>query len=300
MEQNFHRPIRASHIKEATQEHILLADEPTRAELASRFSLPGIALLRGEFALRHERAGVIAARLRMQAKVTQTCVVSLEPFDTRIDEECELRFVPAQSLPESEGVELDPETLEGPDEIPYTADLLDLGEALAEQLALALTLTRASPAPPSRPNSAASRKAPSPRSRPAKAVLTHKFPARQQPFRLRVASMTCDTAAPLLRRASRSSLPYFLRLQQLWPFLNVKPPPRAPACAAAIRLCARKRTRNAATAVSSSARTMSAPIAAIMITVKSSPPARPPRVSFASKAFRSVKSATGISPKGMQ
>lgn len=138
MEQNFHRPIRASHIKEATQEHVLLADEATRAELASRFGLPGIALLRGEFTLRHERSGVIAARLRMQAKVTQTCVLSLEPFDTRIDEESELRFVPAQSLPESEGVELDPETLEGPDEIPYTADLLDLGEALAEQLALAL------------------------------------------------------------------------------------------------------------------------------------------------------------------
>ena len=138
MEQHFHRPIRAGHIKDATQEHILVADEATRAELAPRFGLPGIALLRGEFVLQHERAGIIAARLRMCAKVTQTCVVTLEPFDARIDEESELRFVPASSLPESEGVELDPETLEGPDEIPYTGDILDLGEALAEQLALAL------------------------------------------------------------------------------------------------------------------------------------------------------------------
>ena len=138
MEQNFHRPIRASHIRETAQEHVLLADAATRAELATRFGLPGIALLRGVFVLRHERAGVIAARLSMVAEVTQICVLTLEPFDARVEEVCELRFVPAQSLPEAEGVEFDPESLEGPDEIPYTADLLELGEALAEQLALGL------------------------------------------------------------------------------------------------------------------------------------------------------------------
>ena len=77
MEQNFHHPIRAGHIKDAAQEHILLADEATRADLAARFGLPGIALLRGVFVLRHERGGIIAASLRMQAKVTQTCVVTL-------------------------------------------------------------------------------------------------------------------------------------------------------------------------------------------------------------------------------
>jgi uncharacterized metal-binding protein YceD (DUF177 family) len=138
MDDHFSRPIRAGHIKDASQEHVLVAGPETRAELAQRFGLPGIALLRGEFLLQHERGGVIAARLRMQAKVTQTCVVTLEPFEARIDEESALRFVPASSLPESEGLELDAETLDGPDEIPYTADLLDLGEALAEQLALAL------------------------------------------------------------------------------------------------------------------------------------------------------------------
>jgi hypothetical protein len=138
MDEHFSRPIRAGHIKDAPQEHVLVAGPETRAELAQRFGLPGIALLRGEFKLQHERSGIIAAQLRMQAKVTQTCVVTLEAFDARIDEESALRFVPASSLPESEGVELDAETLDGPDEIPYTGDLLHLGEALAEQLALAL------------------------------------------------------------------------------------------------------------------------------------------------------------------
>jgi uncharacterized metal-binding protein YceD (DUF177 family) len=138
MDEHFSRTIRAGHIKDAPQEHVLVADPQTRAELAQRFGLPGIALLRGEFKLQHERSGVIAAQLRMQAKVTQSCVVTLEPFDARIDETSALRFVPASSLPESEGVELDPETLDGPDEIPYSGDMIDLGAALAEQLALAL------------------------------------------------------------------------------------------------------------------------------------------------------------------
>jgi len=138
MEAEFSRMIRAGHIKDIPQEHVLVADTAQRAMLAARFGLPGIALLRGVFILQHERSGVIAGKLSMQAKVTQVCVVTLEEFEARIDEQTDLRFVPAQILPESEGVELDAETLEGPDEIPYAGDMIDLGEALAEQLALAL------------------------------------------------------------------------------------------------------------------------------------------------------------------
>ena len=78
------------------------------------------------------------ATLEMQARVTQNCVVTLEPFEARIEERSALQFVPARSLPEGEEEELDPESLEGPDEIPYINDVIDLGAALAEQLALAL------------------------------------------------------------------------------------------------------------------------------------------------------------------
>ena len=138
MEQVFIRTIRAGHIKEAAQEHVVVADDAARAALAALYGLADIALLRGTFVLRHEQGGVIAAQLVMQAKVTQTCVVTLEPFEARIDERSTLRFVPARSLPEGEAAELDPESLEGPDEIPYTDDVIDLGAALAEQLALTL------------------------------------------------------------------------------------------------------------------------------------------------------------------
>ncbi len=134
----FSRLVRAAQIKEAPQSFDLVVDDPARRRLATAFGLPRIAALRGRFALRHQTGGIIAASLHITAKVTQTCVITLEPVDQTIDETVSLRFVPAAMIPEAEDSELDPETLDGPDEIPFTGDNIDLGAALAEQLALSL------------------------------------------------------------------------------------------------------------------------------------------------------------------
>ena len=67
----------------------------------------------------------------MAARVTQACIVSLDEFSADVTEEFSLRFVSAGY----ESEELDPDAV---DEIPVTAGLMDLGEAAAEQLALAL------------------------------------------------------------------------------------------------------------------------------------------------------------------
>jgi uncharacterized metal-binding protein YceD (DUF177 family) len=136
MHTEFSKPVKAGHIHGAPQSYELKADEPTRAALAERFGLPGIALLEGHFTLHHDRSGIIAADLTMKARVTQLCVVTLEPFEAEIEEQVQLRFVPAAKLEGDEDIA--PESLEGPDEIPYENDVIDLGEALAEQLALAL------------------------------------------------------------------------------------------------------------------------------------------------------------------
>jgi hypothetical protein len=110
-----------------------------RTALAAIFGLPSIAKLTGDFMLEHARDGVIEAKLALQARVTQVCVISLEPFEAKIAETVVLRFVPAASVREAEdAAELDPETLEGPDELPYANGIIDLGAALAEQLALTL------------------------------------------------------------------------------------------------------------------------------------------------------------------
>jgi hypothetical protein len=130
--------LRAAHIKETPQTHVIVEDDAARAALAALFGLPGIGRLRGEFVLVHEQAGIIAATLKLSAEITQTCVLTLEPFDSRIDEQATIRFIPAAKIAEAEEVELDPESLDGPDEIPFTGEFLDLSAALAEQLALSL------------------------------------------------------------------------------------------------------------------------------------------------------------------
>jgi uncharacterized metal-binding protein YceD (DUF177 family) len=58
-------------------------------------------------------------------------VVSLEEFETLTEERFRLRFVPA-------GRESDDDDPDSDDEIAYTGATIDLGEAAAEQLALAL------------------------------------------------------------------------------------------------------------------------------------------------------------------
>lgn len=135
MTPEFSRPIKAGHIHGNPLTHELVAEAPSRAALAARFNVPAITVLSGRFTLTHERGGIITADLHMRAQVTQLCVVTLEPFEAKIDEQVTLRFVPAARLNDEE---LAPESLEGPDEIPYENDSIDLGEALAEQLALAL------------------------------------------------------------------------------------------------------------------------------------------------------------------
>ena len=65
------------------------------------------------------------------AAVTQTCVVSLDDFNATVEEVFQARFVPSGD----ESDDIDPES---EDELPFEGNLIDLGEAAAEQLALAL------------------------------------------------------------------------------------------------------------------------------------------------------------------
>jgi hypothetical protein len=134
----FARPMRVSGIGDAAVERLVEVDAAECGKLAELFGLPAILALKGDFVLTHERGGVIAATLRLRARVRQVCVVSLEAFDADVREDVALRFVPAARVKEGVEVELDPETLEGPDEVFYGGDVIDLGGVLAEQLALAL------------------------------------------------------------------------------------------------------------------------------------------------------------------
>lgn len=131
MNTELHRPILAGQI---TAHGIDLVVEATPAEcsaLAVRMGLPEVRELRCRFHLTRETGDSIYASGLLYARVVQTCVISLDDFDAVVEENFNIRFVPYGS----ETDDIDPES---DDEIPFENGVIDIGEAAAEQLGLAL------------------------------------------------------------------------------------------------------------------------------------------------------------------
>lgn len=113
----------------------LVASEQERAALARRFALVSVGRVEADILL--ERAGtVVKANGRLSADLVQSCAVSGDDLPVSIDEPLSFRFVPetAGHAPDEE-VELGADDL---DEIEYSGTHFDLGEAVAQSLALAI------------------------------------------------------------------------------------------------------------------------------------------------------------------
>ncbi len=107
------------------------AGDAERTALAARMAIPAVTDFLCRFSLSAVPGAVLLAEGHLQARVVRVCVVTLEEFETLTEERFRLRFVPA-------GRESDDDDPESDDEIPYTGATIDLGEAAAQQLALAL------------------------------------------------------------------------------------------------------------------------------------------------------------------
>jgi uncharacterized metal-binding protein YceD (DUF177 family) len=131
MPPEFSRLVSLARIPEAGREEVLRASPAECAALAARFAIPAVGRLDARLLLRPEPgSGAVMVTGTLSADVVQACVVSLEPVAQQVREDVVLRLLPPGQDPSD-----DPE---GPDEIPIEGDAVDLGEALAEQLALAL------------------------------------------------------------------------------------------------------------------------------------------------------------------
>jgi uncharacterized metal-binding protein YceD (DUF177 family) len=121
----FSRPVtlpRLGHVERLR----IAADEGERASLARRFGLLAIERFEADVALTRLREG---ARLEasIDADVVQECVVTLEPVRSRVTDEFSLLFGTVAPAEHEDAVV---EPLEG--------DSVDVGEAAAQQLSLAL------------------------------------------------------------------------------------------------------------------------------------------------------------------
>jgi len=101
------------------------------AALAARFGILAVHALAAELRLTPEPGGTVRARGRLTAEVEQDCVVTLEPVRQAVSAAIDLRILGEGETPADD----DPDS---PDEIESLGGVVDLGEAVAEQLALAL------------------------------------------------------------------------------------------------------------------------------------------------------------------
>lgn len=132
-----HRPLAVAQIGASGRTVTVEADAAECAALARRMGIPAIHALSCRFRLVAGEAGAVQAEGELRARLLQDCVVSLEPFESELVEPFRLRFVPAAEAADAEEEDA-PLDLEADDELPYHGGSIDLGEAVAEQLALAL------------------------------------------------------------------------------------------------------------------------------------------------------------------
>jgi uncharacterized metal-binding protein YceD (DUF177 family) len=105
------------------------------AALAKRFALVAVDQLEALITLVPDGASVVASGT-LTAEIVQSCAVSGDDLQVSIAEPVTFRFVPARtaSTPDEE-IELSEADL---DEIEYSGNAFDLGEAVAQSLALAV------------------------------------------------------------------------------------------------------------------------------------------------------------------
>lgn len=104
------------------------------AALARRFGLAAIAGLRASGGLGRSGDDRVRLRVTLEAAVTQACVVTLDPIASRIEEEIDITFDPELG----DAATLDIAFEAAVDREPLMGDSLDLGEIIAEELALSL------------------------------------------------------------------------------------------------------------------------------------------------------------------
>ena len=131
-EPEFTRIIDVPHRVGQAATHKIAANADQRAALAARFGIIALDRLEAEIRIERLPGGIVRLAATLDADVVQSCVVTLEPVANRVEEDFTLLFGKGEQAREIvlDGEEETVEPLEG--------DRIDIGEAVAQQLSLAL------------------------------------------------------------------------------------------------------------------------------------------------------------------
>ncbi|WP_066550877.1 YceD family protein [Sphingomonas sp. CCH15-F11] len=130
----FSRPVRLDQVGAGESTLAISAEPAERAALARRFDLIAIDRLEAQFRLRRDAIGILASG-SVTGDVVQACVATGAPVSDTIDEPFLIRFLPETEAGDADEIELSDDDC---DTVFYAGGAIDLGEAAAETLALAL------------------------------------------------------------------------------------------------------------------------------------------------------------------
>jgi hypothetical protein len=91
--------VTVAHIPETGLHRDIEADQATREAMAQAADLREISVAHASFDLAPKSGGQVHVTGRVQARIGQTCVVTLEPIENAIDAPVDLIFAPAEQIP---------------------------------------------------------------------------------------------------------------------------------------------------------------------------------------------------------
>lgn len=142
MEQHFlSLEFQAADIPRAGVEGRLVADAAQRTAIADALDLLSLDALSFDYRLRRGGGNRFRLNGRLEAVVTQECVVTLEPLKNSLSEEVEIEFWPPGDIERLERAEPSADAvidLDGPE--PLEDEAIDIGRIVYETLAAAIDL----------------------------------------------------------------------------------------------------------------------------------------------------------------
>jgi hypothetical protein len=132
--------VTVAHIRETGLHRDIEADQAAREAMAQAAGLREISVAHASFDLAPKSGGQVHVTGRVQARIGQTCVVTLEPIESAIDEPVDLVFAPAEQIPSL--VHLTDDVPDGEAESdppePIENGTIDLGRLATDVLYLAI------------------------------------------------------------------------------------------------------------------------------------------------------------------
>jgi uncharacterized metal-binding protein YceD (DUF177 family) len=134
-------PVTVAQIPDTGLHRDIEADRATREAMAEVAGLREILSARAALDVTPEGGGRVHVAGRVRARVGQTCVVTLDPIETDIDEEIDLIFAPPEQIPDlsdlvDEAAESDTEVPDPPE--PIVNGVIDLGRLATDALFLGI------------------------------------------------------------------------------------------------------------------------------------------------------------------